>query len=182
MRLKSAALGAGDGLVVINAEGLDGDFRHDLIFARSVGPIARGGNDGLCDIDALGDLAECGILAVEMGGVIDHDEELAACAVRALASCHGENAGGVLQIVLEAVHSELTLDAVAGAAHAGAFRVAALDHEARDDAVEDGAVIKALLNEGNKVVDRVRRNLGVKLRLDGAAGGLESNNRILHTE
>ena len=117
-----------------------------------------------------------------MRSVIDHDEELAACAVRALASCHGEYAGGVLQIVLEAVHSELTLDAVAGAAHAGAFRVAALDHEARDDAVEDGAVIKALLNEGNKVVDRVRRNLGVKLRLDGTAGGLESNNRILHTE
>lgn len=56
---------------------------------------------------------------------------------------HGEYAGGVLQVVLEAVHSELTLYAVAGAAHAGAFRVAALDHEARDDAVEDGAVIKA---------------------------------------
>ncbi len=61
------------------------------------------------------------------------------------------HAGGVLQIVLEAVHSEFTLDAVAGMAHAGAFRVAALDHKARNDTVEDGAVIKAVLNARNEV-------------------------------
>ncbi len=73
-------------------------------------------------------------------------KKLAACAVQALASCHGEYAGGVLEIVLEAVHSELTLDAVARGRPCRCRRVAALDHEAGDDAVEDHAVIKPLLN------------------------------------
>ena len=82
--------------------------------------------------------------------------------------------------IIEPVGAELTLDAVAGAAHAGAFRVAALDHEAGDHAVEDGAVIKALLNEGNKVVDRVGRDGGVQLCFDDAAVlHFNGNNGIL---
>ena len=36
----------------------------------------------------------------------------------------------------------LVAEAVAGAAHAGAFGVAALDHEVRDHTVEDGAVVE----------------------------------------
>ena len=35
----------------------------------------------------------------------------------------------VLQVILETVLVELTLDAVAGAAHAGSVRASALDHE-----------------------------------------------------
>ena len=37
---------------------------------------------------------------------------------------------------------ELVVELVAGAAAAGAGRVAALDHEVGDDAVEDGAVVE----------------------------------------
>ncbi len=46
--------------------------------------------------------------------------------------------------LLEAVFGALGFvgELVAGAAHAGAFGVAALDHELRDDAVEDGAVVE----------------------------------------
>ena len=75
----------------------------------------------------------------------------------------------MLQIVLEAVRGELALDAVAGTAHAGALRVAALDHKAGDDAVEDQSVVKSLADEGNKVVDGVRRDFGIKLSLDNVA-------------
>ena len=85
------------------------------------------------------------------------------------------------QVVLEAVVGELAADLVARAAHAGAVRVAALDHEARDNAVEDGAVIEALLREGNKVADGVRRNLGVQFGADDAAVfHFDGNDRIAH--
>jgi hypothetical protein len=51
----------------------------------------------------------------------------------------GEFAG-----LLEAVFGALGFvgELVAGAAHAGAFGVAALDHELGNDAVEDGAVVE----------------------------------------
>ena len=75
----------------------------------------------------------------------------------------------MLQIVLEAVCGKLAADAVAGAAHADALRVAALDHKAGDDAVKDHAVVKALADQRNKVIDGIGRDLGVKLRLDDAA-------------
>ena len=51
----------------------------------------------------------------------------------------------------------LVLELVAGAAHAGAGRVAALDHEVRDDAVEDDAVVEAVARELDEVLDRLRR-------------------------
>ena len=69
---------------------------------------------------------------------------------------HGQHAGGVLQVVLgKAVAGELAPDVIAGAAHAAAVRAPALDHEARDDPVEDQAVIKALVGQGDEVGHRV---------------------------
>ncbi len=74
---------------------------------------------------------------------------------------------------------------VAGAAHAGAFGVAALDHEVGDDAVEDGAVVElgALLaaavpllgafGEADEVGDGLGCVLLEELADDGAFGGLE---------
>ena len=59
----------------------------------------------------------------------------------------------MIQVVLEAVLGELALDAVARAAHACAVRVAALDHEAVNDPVEDEAVIKALFYETDKIIN-----------------------------
>ena len=72
------------------------------------------------------------------------------------------------------------LDAVAGAAHAGALRVAALNHKAGDDAVENGAVVKAALDQVNEVVHRVGGHLGIELHFQGALGGLDGYNGILH--
>lgn len=45
----------------------------------------------------------------------------------------------------------------------------ALDHEAVDDPVEDQTVVVALVYQVDKVVDRVGRSLGIKLRLDEIA-------------
>lgn len=75
----------------------------------------------------------------------------------------------MLQFIIEPVGAELALDAVAGATHAAAFGIAALDHEAGNHAVENGAIVKALFREGNKVIDCVGRDGGVQLCFDDAA-------------
>ena len=55
---------------------------------------------------------------------------------------------------------------VAGAAHAGASGVAALNHEAGDDAVEDQAVVEALFDQVDEVLDGIGRDVRVQLGLD----------------
>ena len=100
------------------------------------------GGDGVHHVHAGGHLAKGGVLAVQMLGVGVHDEELAAGGVGAGGTGHADRTPRLwLQVVLHAVEEELALDAVAGAAHAGALRAAALDHEAGNDSVEDQAVI-----------------------------------------
>ena len=116
-----------------------------------------------------------------MRGSLGHDEELGAGGIGDGRARHGQHAAGVRQVILEPIRSKFAADLIARAAHAGAFRVAALDHEARDNAVEGQAVIKALFCEGNKVIYRVRRNLGVQLGLDDVAVfHFDGNNRICH--
>ena len=115
-----------------------------------------------------------------------HDEKLAACGIWSHGARHGENAAVVLQIVFEAVRSELALDAVTGAAHAVAVGAAALDHEAGDDAVEDQSVIKAGVGQGDEVVHALGRDVGIQLAGDDAAvlhldgdDGIVSHNSFL---
>jgi hypothetical protein len=97
-------------------------------------PVARAGLDLVDRVDDVHpgrDLAEDGVLAVEpRAGIGGDDEELRAVRVRAGVR-HRESAA------LDLVVVELVLELVAGAARAGAGRVAALDHEVRDHAVED---------------------------------------------
>ena len=78
------------------------------------------------------------------------------------------------------VSGKFALDAVAGAAHTGALGVAALNHKSGDNPVEDGAVIEALLHQGDKVLDGIGGDLRIKLRLKGADSGLESHNGMVH--
>ena len=105
-----------------------------------------------------------------MGSILMHDEELAARAVvRAALSCPGDNAAGVLQLVIKAVCRKFALDAVAGAAGAVAIGVAALDHKAGDDAVEGEAVVEALTGEVAEIANALGREIGVELKLDNSA-------------
>ena len=156
------------------AEGIHGDGLDDGRVDRPV----RGGTDGrqLRQLQAhiqaglIHRLAKGGIGAVQVRGGAHHQEELGTGGVIGLRARHGDDAGHVLDVVLlEAVFGELALDHVAGAAAAGALRVAALQHEAVDDAVENQAVIEALVHEGNKVVHGVGSLVRVQLQLNDAA-------------
>src|SRR6202050_3540307 len=55
---------------------------------------------------------------------------------------------------------------------------AALDHESRDDAMEDRAVEEAFIDVTEKILHRLRRILGVQLYGEGAMRGLEANHRL----
>ena len=72
-------------------------------------------------------------------------------------SCHGEHASLMLQIILHAVCSEFTFDGPSRAAHTGALRTAALNHETGNDPVKDQAVIKAALYQLDEVLYCDRR-------------------------
>jgi hypothetical protein len=130
---------------------LDADAFHldaggGFAIAFTAGAIGcGGGGDLLEDVIPIGELAEGGVLPIEEGGVAVADEELGTGGVGVLGAGHGDDAAHVGSVV------ELGFDFVAGAAGAehvfigGVFGigVAALDHEALDDAVKAGAVIEA---------------------------------------
>ena len=104
-----------------------------------------------------------------MRAVRGHDEELAAGGIRHHAARHRQNAVGVLERVVHAVHGEFTLDVVAGAADARALGVAALNHEARNDTVKNQPVIEAAVCQRNKIADGLRRSFRVEFALHFAA-------------
>ena len=115
-----------------------------------------------------------------MRGVLHHKEELAAGAVREHRTCHRENTARVAQIVFKTIVRKLAADRIAGASHAGALRIAALNHKAGNDTVKNGAVVKTLFDERDKIVDRIRGNLRVQLNLDFAVVCFNGDNRIFH--
>ena len=154
---------------VIDAESVDRDLFHDLRDARLVVVVGTDGTDLIDFLDALNDLAEGSVLAVEMRGILMHDEELTARGIGSHGACHGEHAAAVEQGIVKAVCLELAADAVARAAGADALGVAALDHKAGDDAVENKPVIEAALYKGDEVVDGVGSDLGIKLSLHDCA-------------
>ncbi len=88
------------------------------------------------DILTFDDFAKDGVVAGEPRRGRNGDEELAAVGAGAAVG-HGQLAG-LVELVRRALG--LILEAVAGSAHAGARRVAALDHEVGNHAVKDGAV------------------------------------------
>ncbi len=75
----------------------------------------------------------------------------------------------MLQIILYTIGRELALDRVSGAAHAGSFRIAALNHEAFDDAVKSQPVVEFFVRELFEVFDRDRRDVRIKLAGHDAA-------------
>src|SRR5699024_1066463 len=104
-----------------------------------------------------------------MGGVLVHDEELAAGAVGVGGAGHADHTAGVLDGVSHAVGGKLALDLPAGAAGAVAQRAAALDHEPGDDAVEGQAVVKAGLDQFFKIFAGDGGGLLIELDVDDAA-------------
>src|SRR4051812_17267119 len=109
---------------------------------------------GVDMLHAFGHLAPHRILAVEEAGVVEADEELAVGAVGVLRARHRRDSAHVR--LAREFGREVGL---VRSAHAAAGRVAALGHEAEDDAVEDHAVVKAFLGELADARDMARREV-----------------------
>ena len=58
------------------------------------------------------------------------------------------------------------MNRVSRAAHAGSGRVSALDHKARNDAVENQSVIKAVVDKLQKICDRFGSRLRIQFDFD----------------
>src|SRR5450759_2549212 len=151
----------------------DRDGVHPDRRFREVLAVARRGGDRVHDVEAPGDHAEDRV-ALRQRVVGVHDEELRAVGVRPGVR-HRERAAGV------AAGERLVGELVAGAAGAdpalvqrgllAVLAVAALDHEAGDDAVEDDVVVEALPGELDEVGGGLGRALGEQVGLDAAGLG-----------
>ena len=108
-------------------------------------------------VEALDHLAEQAVQRRQADAArAGDDEELAAVGVRTGVG-HRHRAD-----LVAAGLGQLVVEPVAGAAGAGAGRVAALAHEAVDDAVEDHAVVVVVEREEDEVVDGLRGAGGVE--------------------
>src|SRR5215207_7743824 len=119
---------------------------HDRL-KRRAGAVARGIAelaDRLHDLHSLGDLAEDAVIRRETRSCAGDDEELAAGGAGRLVAGfrHGNYAGAVGGARRDAVAR-----GVAGATRAARRGIAALDHEAGDDAVEDRVVEEPVARE-----------------------------------
>src|SRR5688572_33234158 len=99
-------------------------------------------------IEAVGHLAEHGVIVVEVRLRLQHQEELRAAGVAA-AVRHRQRA---LQVPVR-IALQLAGDLPARPAAAGAVRAAALRDEARDDAVELQAVVESVLGQRVEIGD-----------------------------
>ena len=110
-----------------------------------------------------------------------HNKKLGAGGIGAGGTGHRQHAALMAQVILDTIEEKLTLDAVAGATHTGTIRAAALNHETRDDTVENQTIIVVMIGQINKVVNALGCGFGVQFALDYTAvfhGNLKS--RICH--
>src|SRR6266496_2471343 len=84
---------------------------------------------------AISHLAPDRVLAVEEGGIVEADEELAVAGIRARGARHRGGAAHMRFLV------EFGLQLLAGTAGAGALRTAGLRHKTFDHAMEHDAVV-----------------------------------------
>src|ERR1022692_4651402 len=116
---------------------VDLDRLDDHVVDRTVVPARRRLADLVHHVAALNDLAEDGVPAVEVGGGHGGDEELRPVGPGTRVR-HGQQVGPVEG----EIRVELVGELVAGTAGTCSERVTALDHEVRDDPVEDRPVVE----------------------------------------
>jgi hypothetical protein len=130
-------------------------------------------SDSVNSFDALGDLAECCVLAIKVRRAVQAYEELTARGIFMNRTRHGDDALLVRTIV------ELRGEFPLRSAGAITLRAAALNHEARNDAVKTGAQVKTLLGKFLEVCHVVGRNIVPKLQLNGAVFCLDCRGGVL---
>ena len=131
--------------------------------------------DFLQDVFAGDDFAEGGIFVIQERRITVTNEELAPGAIGIGRPGHGEDALGVRTVI------KLGFDLVARAAGAGlafaaglSVRATALDHEAFDDAVESGLIVKSFAGELQEVVDGARGDFGPEFDSHVAGRGVDN--------
>ena len=154
-------------------EVFDGEFFDDDRRDRTVAEGCYSA-DRTNDFHAFDDFAEYGMMAVEPRCFVEGDEELRAACVGACV-CHGEDAFGRMAKAF----AEFIGDGVARAARAVAVRVAALDHESVDDAMEDEAVVEAVVGEVDEVLCCFRGFVTIEFDGKGSFGRLEYCDRVV---
>ncbi len=130
-------------------------------------------SDSVNSFDALGDLAECRVLAIKVRRAVQAYEELTARGIFMNRTRHGDDALLVRTIV------ELGDEFPLGSAGAIALRAAALNHQAGNDPVKPGAQVKTLLGKFLKVCHMVGRNIFPELKLNGAVFSLDCRGGVL---
>ena len=111
------------------------------------------------------DLSPYRVLPVEERRIVGNDEELAVGAVRIVRPGHGCDSADVW------LAREFGLEVgEIGTVIAGAGRVAALCHKARDDPMEHDPVVEAAFCEAGNALDMVGRKIRAKADDDVAAG------------
>ena len=133
-------------------DSLDRHLVHHYVHDRPVAGFRRLGlPDFPHHVHAFADFSEHRVVSVEMRRGRQGNEKLAAVRIRAGVG-HREDAFGVV--------FELRMDfvgkGVTGTSAAGACGIAALNHEAVDDAMEDDAVVKILFRQ----LDEIRHRVG----------------------
>ncbi len=114
---------------------------------------------------------------VQEAVVCDIDEELGRCRVWVAGARHGHG----IDIVLQAVIGLVFNGGVGGFLAHTRFHAAALHHEARDDAVEDGVVVVTLVHIGQEVGSGLGRFVTIQFqRYDAVAGDVEFYLGIAH--
>lgn len=148
----------------------------DLLGARS----AAGANrfDGLDNLHSLDNLPEHDMLAIEMRGVHSGDEELGSVGAGSSVG-HGEKADSVVTKLKVFVGELCAVDGLTTTARA-LGEVTALEHEVRDDTVEDAVlVVKRLAHLSNtlltsakctEVLGSLGDNVVTENKLDSASG------------
>ena len=151
------------------------DSLHQDVFERAIlwAPTSDSIDGDLAncvdDFDSRDDSADHAVATVDAAIVGVHDEKLAAGGIRVSPVCHADDAAD------EGCKAELVGDAdivdsvsiVVWIAVPGVC-IAALDHEAGDDAMEGRSVVIAVLREIDYVGDGFRRQLGHEFDHDRA--------------
>ena len=132
-------------------------------------------SNGVHDVLTLGHFTEDRVLAIQMRGRKVGDEELAAIRLRAGVRHAQDTRFAVLQRWVD-----LVFKLVARTARARARRIAALDHEILDHAVELHAVIVAVLGEVQEVRCRERHFGGEDHDVDIALIRFDDDVDVLH--
>jgi hypothetical protein len=160
--------------------GLGGGFdRHFLKNGRVGGEwvvaIVAGQTDNFVHyVQPFDDFAIGGVLTVQVGRSRDHQKELASGRVDVVGSGGTQDSANVLDVIkLGSNPVWWTTHAMGRAVVASGVGIAALDHEARNDPVELGPVIKPFPSQGFEILDMIGGLVFEETKHDTAKIGLE---------